>query len=66
MKKLTQKLVLSVITMALVVVALGTSTFAWFTLQNTASLEQFSGQVTAGEGMEVSLGTWTPHTSVGA
>lgn len=66
MKKLTQKLVLSVITMALVVVALGTSTFAWFTLQNTASLEQFSGQVTAGEGMEVSLGTWTPHTSAAA
>lgn len=59
MKKLTQKLVLSVITMALVVVALGTSTFAWFTLTNQASLQSFEAQVTAGEGIEISLGTWS-------
>ncbi|MCU0105084.1 hypothetical protein N7603_05380 [Acholeplasma vituli] len=58
MRKLTQKLVLSVVTMALVVIALGTSTFAWFTLQNAASVGQFSANVTAGEGIEVSLGTW--------
>lgn len=58
MKKLTQKLVLSVVTMALVVVALGTSTFAWFTLQNTAVIGQFEADVTAGEGIEVSLGSW--------
>ncbi|MBM7453323.1 hypothetical protein JN09_000648 [Acholeplasma morum] len=62
MKKLTQKLVLSVITMALVVVALGTSTFAWFTLQNTATLEAFNGQVTSGEGIEVSLGDFSGST----
>ena len=55
MKKLTQKLVLSVVTMALVVIALGTSTFAWFTLTNTASVGTFSGQVVAGTGIEVSL-----------
>ena len=59
MRKLTQKLVLSVVTMALVVVALGTSTFAWFTLQNAASVKAFEAQVTSGEGIEVSLGTWT-------
>jgi hypothetical protein len=64
MKKLTQKLVLSVITMALVVVALGTSTFAWFTLQNTATLEAFSGQVTSGEGIEVSLGDFSGTQSI--
>ncbi len=58
MRKLTQKLVLSVVTMALVVIALGTSTFAWFTLTNTASVGQFNAQVTAGEGIEISLGTW--------
>lgn len=58
MRKLTQKLVLSVVTMALVVVALGTSTFAWFTLQNSASIGTFTADVTAGEGIEVSLGTW--------
>lgn len=56
MRKLTQKLVLSVVTMALVVIALGTSTFAWFTLQNAASIGSFQGQVTAGTGIEVSLG----------
>ena len=55
MRKLTQKLVLSVVTMALVVIALGTSTFAWFTLTNSASVGTFSGQVVAGTGIEVSL-----------
>jgi len=59
MKKLTQKLVLSVITMALVVVALGTSTFAWFTLSNTATVQAFDAQVTSGEGIEISLGDFT-------
>ena len=58
MRKLTQKLVLSVVTMALVVIALGTSTFAWFTLQNAAEIDPFTANVTAGEGIEVSLGTW--------
>lgn len=58
MRKLTQKLVLSVVTMALVVIALGTSTFAWFSLTNSAAVGQFEAQVTAGEGIEVSLGTW--------
>ena len=57
MKKLTQKLVLSVVTMALVVIALGTSTFAWFTLTNSASVGPFEAQITAGEGIEVTLGT---------
>ena len=61
MKKLTQKLVLSVITMALVVVALGTSTFAWFTLQNSATVGTFQAQVTSGDGIEVSLGDWVTN-----
>lgn len=55
MKKLTQKLVLSVITMALVVVALGTSTFAWFTLTDTARVDTFNAQVQGGNGILVSL-----------
>ena len=59
MKKLTQKLVLSVITMALVVVALGTSTFAWFTLTNSAEVGAFSAQVVAGTGIEVSLDSYS-------
>jgi hypothetical protein len=64
MKKLTQKLVLSVITMALVVVALGTSTFAWFTLQNSATVGTFEAQVTAGEGIEISLGQGTATQTI--
>ena len=64
MKKLTQKLVLSVITMALVVVALGTSTFAWFTLTNSASISAFQAQVTAGKGIEISLGQGTTTQTV--
>lgn len=56
MKKLTQKLVLSVVTMALVVIALGTSTFAWFTLTNSATVQVFQAQVTSGQGIEVTLG----------
>ena len=62
MRKLTQKLVLSVVTMALVVIALGTSTFAWFTLQNAASVGTFQAQVTSGQGIEVSLGTGSAQT----
>ena len=64
MRKLTQKLVLSVVTMALVVIALGTSTFAWFTLTNKASIGAFTGQVTAGEGIEITLGDWNSSTLV--
>lgn len=59
MRKLTQKLVLSVVTMALVVIALGTSTFAWFTLTNSATVQAFDAQVTSGEGIEISLGDFT-------
>lgn len=64
MRKLTQKLVLSVVTMALVVIALGTSTFAWFTLTNKASISAFQAQVTAGEGIEITLGDWNGTTYV--
>lgn len=55
MRKLTQKLVLSVVTMALVVIALGTSTFAWFTLTDTAKVDTFNAEVQAGNGILVSL-----------
>ena len=55
MKNLTRKLMLSIVAIALVVIALGTSTFAWFTLSNKASVGQFNAEVTAGQGMELSL-----------
>lgn len=60
MKNLSKKLLLSILSIALVVIALGTSTFAWFTLSNQASVGTFNAEVTAGEGMELSLDgtTW--------
>ena len=41
--------------MALVVLALGTSTFAWFTITNTAEVEKFNAKVQGGNGILISL-----------
>jgi hypothetical protein len=56
MTKLTRKLLLSVITVVLTVVALGTTTFAWFTLTNVASVQQFDAEIIADSGIEIALG----------
>ncbi|MFA5482536.1 MAG: hypothetical protein WC278_04125, partial [Bacilli bacterium] len=66
MKNLSRKLMLSIVAIALVVIALGTSTFAWFTLSNKASVGQFNAEVTAGEGMELSLDQTTWYSSIPA
>ena len=66
MKKLSRKFMLSIVAIALVVIALGTSTFAWFTLSNKASVGQFNAEVTAGEGMELSLDQTTWYSSIPA
>ncbi|MGD9605572.1 MAG: hypothetical protein AB7V00_05430, partial [Bacilli bacterium] len=55
MRKLTNKLFISILTVAFAVIALGTTTFAWFTLSNTATVSPFQASVTAGEGIEISL-----------
>lgn len=55
MSKLSKKLILSVLTLVLTVVALGATTFAWFTLGNEATVGQIKGQVTAGDGLEVRI-----------
>lgn len=52
--KLTKKLFMSIMTLALVVVTLSASTFAWFTLGNEAKLEDVQVNVTTGTGMEIS------------
>ena len=64
MKKLSKKFMLSIVAIALVVIALGTSTFAWFTLSNKASLGQFNAEVTAGEGMELSVDGTTWYSNI--
>ena len=52
--KLTKKLFMSIMTLALVVVTLSASTFAWFTLGNEAKMENVQVNVTTGTGMEIS------------
>lgn len=55
MNKITKKLLVSVLTLAFAVIALGTTTFAWFTIGGNSVVGPISAQVTAGEGVEVSL-----------
>ena len=55
MSKLSKKLILSVLTLVLTVVALGATTFAWFTLGNEATVGQVGGTITAGEGLEIRI-----------
>lgn len=60
MKKLTRKITLSLVAILFAVIALGTTTYAWFTLGTTASVGTVEGEVTSGEGIEISLDgkTW--------
>lgn len=48
-----KKILLSILTLAFVAIAVGTTTFAWFTLSNTATVSNIEGTVQAGEGLEV-------------
>lgn len=55
MKKLTRKLFISVLVAVFAFVALGTSTYAWITLSNTAEVAAFEATVDAGAaGIELS------------
>lgn len=56
MTKITRKLLLSIITVVLTVVALGTTTFAWFTLTNTAQIQEFEAEIIADSGIEIAIG----------
>lgn len=53
MKKLTKKAFVGLFALVLAVVALGTTTFAWFTIGNTVEVQDFELNVTGGEGLEV-------------
>src|SRR5690554_7311943 len=55
MSKLSKKAILSVLTLVLTFVALGATTFAWFTLGTTATVDQFNVEVRGSEGLEISL-----------
>ena len=58
MNSITRKLVLSVLTVVLTVIALGTTTFAWFTLTNTSIIQPFDAQVVSDTGIEVAVGAY--------
>ena len=55
MKKVTKRIILSIVSLAFIAVALGTTTFAWFTLSNVATVSDIEGTVQAGEGIEITL-----------
>jgi flagellar basal body-associated protein FliL len=55
MNKMTKKLLLSVLMVILTVGALGTTTFAWFTLTSTANVQPFVADVVSETGIEISL-----------
>jgi hypothetical protein len=61
MRILSRKILISVISLTFALFALGTATFAWFTLTDTATISQFDATVMAGEGIEVSLGEDNPN-----
>lgn len=56
MSKLARKLVLSVLTVVLTVIALGTTTFAWFTLTNTTVIQPFEVNITESTGFQMAIG----------
>lgn len=63
MTKLRKKLLLSVLTLALTFIALGSTTFAWFTIGNTATANAFTGTVQGGQGIDIAFVGNTKITS---
>ncbi|MBN2299603.1 MAG: hypothetical protein V3569_04775 [Acholeplasmataceae bacterium] len=64
MTRLTRKLMISILTVVLSISALGTTTFAWFTLTNVATVESFSANIVSETGIEVSLDGETWYNSL--
>lgn len=54
MKKISRKLLMSLISMAFAIVALGTTTFAWFTMNSTATAKIEVGVQGGGDGIVIS------------
>ena len=55
MSKLSRKAILAVLSLVLTFVALGATTFAWFSLGTTATVEQFNVNVKGSEGLEINF-----------
>ena len=65
-KSLTRKLTIAVIALVFAVVSLSTSTYAWFTMSNTAQVDAFNAEVKAGEGIEIAITTGGTDTELAA
>lgn len=59
MKSLSKKLFLSIMSVVLTFIALGTTTFAWFTLGGSVSFSGVTAQMDSSKGIEMSLGAST-------
>lgn len=55
MRKLTRKITLSLVAVMFALIALGTTTYAWFTLGTSASVSAIEGEVKSAEGIEISF-----------
>ncbi len=55
MIKLSRKVLISVFTLAVTILALGASTFAWFALSTTSQVTDIGGTVSGGGGMRIRL-----------
>ena len=55
MKKLSRKMMISLLAFVLAFVALGASTYAWFTLADKAELSNLEMNVSLGEGLDISF-----------
>lgn len=64
MKKLTTKLLMSLIAVAFAIVALGTSTYAWFTLGGTTTTGAFEATVQSATGIQISLDDTTYKNTI--
>lgn len=56
MIKASKNILLSVLTLIFTLMALATTTFAWLTLSKTVTVSNISGDITAGDGLEIALG----------
>lgn len=56
MNKITKKLLMAILSVSFALVALGTVTFAWFTLTNITTIDSFDIDVSTTEGIEVAFG----------
>jgi uncharacterized repeat protein (TIGR02543 family) len=59
MNKITKKMFTAILSVTLSLVALGTVTFAWFTLTNTATILPIDIDVSTDDGLEIAMGKLT-------